>query len=412
MLESFNQAAFGGGDRGSRHKSDLSVGIATSGRFHLLDLARELDALGVPVRFYSYVSRGRAAKFGLPARCHVALLPFLFPLVGLERLFPKLLPRTVERLMCLALDLMVILRMRRCDVFICMSGMYRLAPRFAKWRYGAYIVLHRSSRHIVSQAEILDQVPGAQKVTQFIIERELYGYGIADHIAVPSTHVVESFEPWPEQARKVFLNPYGVDLDQFPLRSGSLKSDTPTVIFVGQWSYRKGVDVLVDAITQMSGVRLVHVGHFLDAPFPDHPRFVHVDSVPQDRLQDYYKAAHVFGLASREDGFGFVLCQSLASGLPVVCTDRTGGPDLAQLPNLGRLIRVVPAGDQQALKQALLQALDEATGKASFEPITQAERASLSWKCYAIRDLRFTREMLEIYRGRSSEDSWRSAHAE
>src|ERR1700730_4293441 len=48
--------------------AELSVGIATSGRFHLLDLARELDSLGVNVRFYSYVSKRRAKSFGLPGR--------------------------------------------------------------------------------------------------------------------------------------------------------------------------------------------------------------------------------------------------------------------------------------------------------------------------------------------------------
>src|SRR4051794_11621955 len=80
--------------------TSLRVGIATSGRFHVLDLARELDALGVEVRFYSYVPRKRAETFGLPGRCHVALLPFLFPLVALERLLPRLFPRITQRLMC------------------------------------------------------------------------------------------------------------------------------------------------------------------------------------------------------------------------------------------------------------------------------------------------------------------------
>ena len=62
----------------------LRIGVASSGRFHLLDLARELDVLGSDVCFYSYVPRKRAKTFGLPGRCHVALLPFLFPLVSLN----------------------------------------------------------------------------------------------------------------------------------------------------------------------------------------------------------------------------------------------------------------------------------------------------------------------------------------
>ena len=118
------------------------------------------------------------------------------------------------------------------------------------------------------------------------MRRELKGYAIADRIAVPSTQVVESFLPWPEHVCKLFLSPYGVDLDQFPLRTGTLPSE-PTLLFVGPWSYRKGVDVLAEAIEAMDGVRLIHVGALLDAPFPNHPQFVHHDPVPQWQLKKF-----------------------------------------------------------------------------------------------------------------------------
>jgi alpha-maltose-1-phosphate synthase len=372
----------------------LRIGIATSGRFHVLDLARELDALGAEVRFYSYVPRKRAETFGLPGRCHVALLPFLFPLVVLERLLPQLFPHITERLMCWALDILTILRMRRCNVFICMSGMYVHAPRYAKWRYGAQVILHRGSRHILSQKEILACIPRAHQVTSFIVRRELKGYAMADRIAIPSTQVAESFAAWPELTQKLFLSPYGVHLDQFPLRRGPLPSD-PTLLFVGHWSYRKGADVLVQAIEAMNGVRLVHVGSLLDVPFPNHPRFVHHDSVPQWQLKTFYEAAHVFALASREEGLAVVQCQALASGLRLVCTDRTGGSDLATLPGFKRLIRVVPANDSDALRLALAQALDDATGNTGSAPITESERQALSWRRYASQHLQLMNEMLQ-----------------
>jgi glycosyltransferase involved in cell wall biosynthesis len=372
----------------------LRVGIASSGRFHLLDLARELNALGVNVRFYSYVPRQRAEAFGLPPHCHVALLPLLFPLVVLERIFPWVLPRTVERLMCWALDISTILRMRRCDVFICMSGMYLQAPRFAQWRYGARVILHRASRHILSQKEILARLPGVRQVTSFTVRRELQGYALADKIAIPSSQVAESFSPWPEHARKLFLIPYGVDLDDFPLRTGPLSSE-PTLLFVGHWSYRKGVDVLAEAITGMDGVRLIHVGALLDAPFPNHPRFVHYEPVPQQELKKFYRAAHVFALASREEGLAYVQCQALASGLWLVCTDRTGGADLACF-GLTRLIRVVPVEDPKALRRALAEALDDAMGKTGVPSIAETERRALGWRRYASQHLQLINGMVAV----------------
>src|SRR5439155_14232260 len=116
------------------------------------------------------------------------------------------------------------------------------------------------------------------------------------------------------------------------------------------------------AVAAMDGVQLTHVGALVDVPFPNHPRFVHFDPVPPWELKKFYGAAHVFVLASREEGLALVQCQALASGLPLVCTDRAGGSDLAALPGMARLIHVVPASDPKALRRVLTQALDDSTG--------------------------------------------------
>lgn len=375
-------------------RTKLRIGIATSGRFHLLDLARELDALGAEVSFYSYVPRKRAQIFGLPTHCHISLLPLVFPLVVLQRLVPWLAPRTIDRLMCLALDAATILRMRHCHVFICMSGMYVQAPRFARWRYGAKVILERGSTHILSQKALLADHPDGPPITSFTIRRELEGYDLADRIAVASMHVVESFASYSRHVSKLILNPYGVDLEQFPLPAENCKPGQRTILFVGQWSYQKGVDILAEAVDQIDDVKLIHVGPVGDIAFPIHARFIHHDPVPQWRLKEFYHRAHVFALASRQDGFGVVLGQALASGLHVVCTDRTGGSDLARLPGLGRLISVVPVGDADALRRALIKALDDASAS-GMQPITQDQRKMLSWRRYALQYLRFITEMLQ-----------------
>ena len=368
------------------------IGIASAGRFHLLDLAREFDHLGVDVRFYSYVPRRRAERFGLRHRCHVALLPYLFPLVGMQQFFPRVFVRAIEFLMYNALDALVIMRMQRCDVFICMSGMYLWAPRFAKWRYGAKILLHRGSQHILAQDDILSRLPRAQRPTQLTIRRELAGYELADLIVIPSKHVAKTFDKWPHLSAKLFQNIYGTDLSQFPLSSTSYP-DVPTVLFVGNWSYQKGVDVLVSAIETLEAVRLIHVGTIVDAPFPENDRFVHFAPVPQWQLREFYQSAHVLALPSRQDGFGVVLSQALASGLMVVCTDRTGGPDLKEMAELTRLIRVVEVEDANGLRCALADALADAMGKTGVPPISAAERNILSWEGYADRHIAALRRL-------------------
>ena len=359
----------------------LRIAIATNGRFHVLDLARELDALGHEVRFYSWVPRRMALSYGLPARCHVNLLPLLAPLVAWQRFSPRVAPTLRERLITEAIDRTIAAVLEPCDVFIGMSGLILNAARAARRNHGAQIYLERGSRHILSQREILSDRPSAGP-SDYTVSRELAGYALADRIAIPSSQVAESFARDPPAEAKLFVNPYGVDLDMFPERMSLPANEPKTVLAVGGWTYRKGADVLTQAIRSLDGVRLLHVGPLVDTPFPKDARFTHVDAVPQHRLAAYYSQAHVFALASREEGLALVQAQALAVGLPLVCTDRTGGIDLAHSPGLAERISVVPHGNPQALRDALARALRTAE---TLAPLLPADRASLSWRAYGER---------------------------
>jgi alpha-maltose-1-phosphate synthase len=364
----------------------LNIAIATSGRFHVLDLARELHALGHHVRFYSDVPRARARHFGLPDECHVSLLPLVLPAVAWQRLIPHLMPRMRECVLYASLNRAVMMRLSPCDVFICMSGIYLEAARFAKARYGATIWLERGSRHILSQDEILAAIPGAQRPSPLAIRRELAGYALADRVVIPSHHVAESFRRDGAAYAKLFYNPYGVDLAMFPLCAKRAPAEPISLLFVGIWCLRKGCDLLAEAVRKVPGARLTHVGAIGDLDFPTgDDRFVHVDPVPQPELSRFYAAADVFVLASREDGFGMVLSQALASGLPVICTDRTGGADLAYTPAIAARITVIPAGGIKTLRDAIAAWCDRLRSRADLPPLAAADRETLSWAGYGRR---------------------------
>ena len=364
----------------------MKIAIASMGRFHVLDLARELDALGEDVHFYSYVPRSRAQRFGLPARCHRGLLPFVAPLVAWERMAPRVWPDGQERAMAHALDAAVAARLKPCDVFICMSGTYLDAARHAKERYGALVYLERASQHIVAQRRILEPFGAARGPSDFIVARECAGYELADRIAVASSPVVDSFETEaPHLKSKLFINAYGVDLGLFPQRAGPRPDGPPRVLFVGGWSLQKGVDTLMRAIKSLPGVMLTHVGWQGDHPFPDgDPQFERIGQVPQWQLTEHYCRADVFVLASRQEGLALVQAQALVSGLPIVCTTRTGGADLALSPELASRISVVSPDDADALAQALAKALEDGPGR-TWDPLPQADRDLLSWTAYGAR---------------------------
>ena len=69
----------------------------------------------------------------------------------------------------------------------------------------------------------------------------------------------------------------------------------------------------------------------------------------REAVRHAYQAAHAFVLASRQETFGVVLIEALATGLPVVST-RCGGPEDIVVPEVGLL---VPVEDTAALADAL-----------------------------------------------------------
>ena len=367
----------------------MRVAIVTSGRFHVLDLARELFNLGHQVRFYSYVPRNRAERFGLPRECHHPLLPYVRPLGALQQRGPSRLKEKADTLLQRAIDRLACRLVKSCEVFIGMSGLCVQSALAARKRFGAKVFIERGSRHILSQKEILENIPvapGAKQpcVSVFNMQRELAGYELADVIVVPSLHAQESFVERGVAKEKVFRNPYGVDLAMF-LPTPVPQTNPATILFVGAWSLQKGCDVLAEAWRSLPDTRLMHVGPAGDAVLPRHPNFVHHDAVPQWELKEFFGQAHVFAIASRQEGLSLVQAQALACGLPLVCTTRTGGEDLREFVPDPDQITVVPPDDSTALANALRQALGKVRAGSGLRDNLGNAREKLSWRGYGER---------------------------
>jgi len=374
----------------------LRIAIATSGRFHVLDLARELKALGHAVLFFTLLPARRAELFGLPRTCVRSLFFHALPWLAAARLIrnPCRRRRIRDRL-TVRLDRVVALLLGPCDVFVGMSGLFVEAGWAARRRYGALWVLERGSRHILSQKAILDALPetSADRVSDFDVERELVGYEAADVIVIPSRHAEESFLERGVSRSKLFRNMYGVDLQRF---APTKAPDGPvTILFVGGWSYRKGADILAQAVATMSDARLLHAGPIEDAPVPRADWFHALGPLPQHALPNVMAQGHLFALPSREDGFGMVLLQALACGLPVAATDRTGGPDLAGLLPDPSYVSLASAGEVESFRKALESAGRKALDlRGHIRDGLGSARSLFSWGAYAERYERFLQERL------------------
>ena len=69
------------------------------------------------------------------------------------------------------------------------------------------------------------------------------------------------------------------------------------------------------------------------------------------------QGSDIFALSSTTEGFGIVLIEALACGLPVVSTDCKGGP--REILEDGRSGLLVPVGDPQSMATAFLRLLDD-----------------------------------------------------
>ena len=319
-------------------KANVKVNILSPGRFHVCDLARELNTHGFDVRFYSFVSKQRTESFGLPRECSVSLFWILAPFVYLERRANKgnSIWANVRRWLQ---DFLTSLIMREADVTIAMSGEFNRSMKKAK-RNGSIVICERGSKHILDQKRILDSNPviRVSQITDDNVERELKSYELADYIAVGAKHVETSFVNRGFQMERLFLNPYGVELKDFhPVEHASKEYD---FLMVGTWSYQKGCDLIADAIRQ-TNYTFLHVGAIGDLSFPSEPQFVHVQPLEQKELYQYYAKAKVFVLPSRQDGLAMVLVQAVACNLPIIASPDGGACDLKEIVAMPEYIGII-----------------------------------------------------------------------
>jgi glycosyltransferase involved in cell wall biosynthesis len=160
-----------------------------------------------------------------------------------------------------------------------------------------------------------------------------------------------------------FCVPYHCDLSSFlSIPRNGLIGLSITFLFCGQMIRRKGVDLLLLAFDRLIAggleARLLLVGreadlpNFLEMVSPAAQSRVHYEGFqPPERLAEYFAKSDVFVLPSRHDGWGVVVNQAIAAGLPIITSDAVGaGLDLVE-DGINGLC--VAAGNVDALHAAM-----------------------------------------------------------
>lgn len=356
-------------------KDNLPMRVVTScrGRFHIFDQARELARHQVLHRLITDYPKSWPHRFDIPADKVQSLLLLGIINHGLVRIL-RYLP-AIQRVQ---IGQWVHDRFSRqlaglipkdTQYFIGLSS-FCLEALEACRANGIRCAVDHGSLHQSEDFRLVKEearrwslaMPSGES-PDWLIDKENEEFHKADHVFVLSSVARESMVHWGVPFGKIFVNPCGVDLGQF--YSGEKRDTVFRVIQVGSVTLRKGVLTLLDAFAKakLSDAELWFVGGGLETSGLQFsintlrsPGVTFHQPVPQAQLRDFYNQSSVFVLASVADGFGMVVAQAMACGLPVIVTENVGAKDLVMDGVNGF---IVPVGAPEIIAERLRQLHDD-----------------------------------------------------
>ncbi len=377
----------------------MKVVISAGGRFHAHRLAQQLQARNSLLKLFTFDFAHKDSM--LLDRSHVLpiaqckIINDLFTRLNLGRIIDKSRFNVFKDNLFDTLVSKKINSLESFDLFVGWSH-YTLSCIPAIRKAGAKIIIESGSCHILSQQQLLCeeyqrwQMP-YKPIDQRTIDKMLAEYYEADYIMTLSSFAQKSFIDHEIPENKVLMTPCGVDVEFF-LQEAHLHKSKFLVIFVGLVSLRKGIQYLLQAWSKLKlpahQTELIIVGAMqkdfatIMHKLPIETNVTFVGPTDRETLRKLYQQSSLFILPSIEEGFGMVIGEAMAAGLPVICSKNSAGPDLIKDQEHGFLIT---PSDIQELAEKIQWCYEYQEDAAQMGREGQKQISSFSWDTYGAR---------------------------
>lgn len=221
---------------------------------------------------------------------------------------------------------------------------------------------------------------------------------LANRIVVASSFTQRSIEEYFGERLPITVASYGAPKPLVAQPFRRAPGEPLELFYAGHLSQRKGVAYLIAALHKLdvpwrltlAGPRPDSAPKELDAFLAD-PRCVWLGRVPHLMLLEAMTRAHVFIFPSIVEGFGMVLYEAMAAGLPVITTPNTAGPDIM---TDGREGFITPIRDPDAIASRLEVLYTDEDGRLEMATAALARAARSSWEAYEARIAALVDEIL------------------
>lgn len=370
----------------------MKVSVAVCGRFHFHNYVEKLDEFGILDTFY-YSHKVRNSAFSLTHSRTVNIWPKEYALRAHAKLLGRRLSDTLYPAYHDLWQLGVQLNWRPTPLLHVMAhGTSRKIVKRAK-REGSIVIGEVVNTHPIYHDQLLTQEErkrGFQHENRINRQHQrlIEELGMYDCILAPSAVVRESFIQHGVPSDIIKVIPYAANVKRFhPLEKRKPSKDRFNILCVGQITLRKGQLYLLEAVKKLNDKRLhvTLIGQIEPRiePLLDSYRdlFTHIPRVDNAQLNEYYNSADLFVLPSLEEGLAVVLCEALATGLPIVATRESGAAEIIENDRSGKII---PAGSTIELADAVNEMANSPEKIREFsQQATLAATQTHNWNQYA-----------------------------